>query len=188
MIDSPTTVSNYDTANTSLTRVNHCRSFIIIPVKKHEGKNMKKILVYMLIIFASTLIYPQQVANNGVIETRSSLSFNETIEQIKKSAEEKGWVIPAVHDLQKSLQKNGQEVLPVTVIELCNPEISGNILKQNDLRALSAYMPCRVSVYEKEEGDVFISRMNFDTAEVSNDLLQKASEEMEMIIMELSVQ
>jgi len=51
-------------------------------------------------------------------------------------------------------------VLPVAVIELCHPDHAVKILKEDDARMVSSFMPCRVSVYEKRDGSVIISRMN----------------------------
>jgi uncharacterized protein (DUF302 family) len=46
------------------------------------------------------------------------------------------------------------------VIELCHPTYAVQILKEDDARMVSSFMPCRVSVYEKTDGSVIVSRMN----------------------------
>ena len=38
------------------------------------------------------------------------------------------------HDLQETLRKNGKDVLPVKVIELCKPDYSVQLLKEDSER------------------------------------------------------
>ena len=52
------------------------------------------------------------------------------------------------------------DVTPVTVIELCKVDLGGDILSSDESRVVSSMMPCRVAVYEDEEGRVIVSRMN----------------------------
>ena len=93
-------------------------------------------------------------------ENESNYSFDETVEIIQAKAEEAGWKVPAVHDIRNSVANGGFDVAPVTVIELCKVDLAGEILSDNDSRLVSSMMPCRVAVYEDEEGRVMISRMN----------------------------
>ena len=81
---------------------------------------------------------------------------------IVTEAEKKNWKVPVVHDLQHTLSMSGKIVLPVRVIELCKPEHSGRILELNHERAMSVMMPCRISVYEKEDGQTYVALINTD--------------------------
>ena len=95
-----------------------------------------------------------------VVETQSSLSFEATVEAIAAAARAKDWKVPQVHRLCKSMEKEGYKVRPVAVIELCKPEYAARLLSGDDTRLVSSFMPCRISVYEKEGGTVIVSRMN----------------------------
>ncbi len=95
-----------------------------------------------------------------VLEKKSRFDFSKTVEFLVAEAEKNGWTIPAVHDLQQSLAKSGKKVKPVKVVELCKPEYSGQMLELNDERIISVMMPCRISVYEKEDGQAYIGLMN----------------------------
>lgn len=86
--------------------------------------------------------------------------FDTTVEKIEEAVLAKGWKIPAVHDLQATMKKFDKEVRSVKVFEICHPEHSYKILNQSDERIVSNMMPCRIAVYEKEDGSVWISRMN----------------------------
>ncbi|HOI87839.1 MAG TPA: DUF302 domain-containing protein [Lentimicrobium sp.] len=95
-----------------------------------------------------------------MFENQSRFGFAETIENLTNAIDEGGWKILATHNLQETMRKNGREVLPVSVIELCNPALAFRILSQDAYRDSSPMLPCRVSVYEKQDGSTWISRMN----------------------------
>jgi uncharacterized protein (DUF302 family) len=96
-----------------------------------------------------------------LLENRSRYNFEESVTRLQEAVEKGGWKIPAVHDLQATLLKFGKEkVNSVKVFEICNPDLAEKILKTNDERIVSALMPCRVAVYEKDNGEVYFSRMN----------------------------
>jgi uncharacterized protein (DUF302 family) len=152
-----------------------------------NGVMMRKLFGFVYVLLFYTILYSQPAENYPVIEQRSNLSFTETVDKIKASAEAKGWRVPAVLDLQKSLAMNGQEVRPVNIIEICNPEYAASILNNKSQRALAAYMPCRISVYENEDGHVYVSRMDisvFNNVSGVNlpDALTRAFDDMELIL------
>ncbi len=93
-------------------------------------------------------------------ESSAIADFETTVAKIEEQAVEKGWKIPAVHDLQATMKKFGKDVRSVKVFEICHPDHSYKILSQNEERIVSSMMPCRIAVYEKEDGSVWISRMN----------------------------
>ncbi|MDO9512497.1 MAG: DUF302 domain-containing protein [Bacteroidales bacterium] len=98
--------------------------------------------------------------NNLIIEQVSPFDVPTTIEKLLSAANQKEWQNPAVHNLQQSLAKSGKEVRPVQVIEICKPEFSGKMLEKNHERIVSIMMPCRISVYEKEDGKAYVALMN----------------------------
>src|SRR5450759_3634248 len=98
--------------------------------------------------------------NQFLIEEASLYDFNNTVEKLIAEAERREWKVPFVHDLQQSLAKSGKAVKPVKVIEICKPEYSGQMLELNDERIISVMMPCRISVYEKEDGKTYIALVN----------------------------
>jgi len=97
---------------------------------------------------------------NVILESESRFGFEETIKKIQDSAEVRGWKIPTVHDLQETLRKNNIHVQEVKVIELCKPQYSGALMKEDPTKFVSALMPCRISVYRKTNGKTYISRIN----------------------------
>ncbi len=90
-----------------------------------------------------------------VVENKSRYGFDETVDRLISEAEQREWKVPFVHDLQQSLAKSGKEVRPVKVIEICKPAYSGKMLELNDERIMSVMMPCRISVYMKDDGETY---------------------------------
>ena len=95
-----------------------------------------------------------------IIEQPSNYDFDKTVDLLVKEAELKEWKVPALHDLQQSLAKSGKTVKPVKVIEICKPAYSGQMLELNDERIMSVMMPCRISVYLKDDGKTYTAVVN----------------------------
>ena len=122
-----------------------------------------------------------------IIEQGSRFDMDKTVETILQTAIRKGWSNPATHDLQQSLAKSGKHVKPVKVIEICKPEYSGKMLELNDERIISVMMPCRISIYEKNDGKTYVSILNSGlmtqgvTESVANAIQGVFNESMEII-------
>jgi len=95
-----------------------------------------------------------------MLEDEAKYGFDETYEKLMKSVKDHKWKAPKIHDLQKTMKKYGHDVRPVKVIELCHPDHAAKILKESGERIVSSLMPCRVAIYEKSDGKVYVSRMN----------------------------
>jgi len=98
--------------------------------------------------------------NQMIIEKVSPWDFEKTVILLTEAATKKNWNIPAVHDLQHSLAKAGKAVNQVKVLEVCKPEYSGKMLEKNDERIVSVMMPCRISIYLKEDGKTYVAMIN----------------------------
>jgi len=98
--------------------------------------------------------------NQMIFEKVSPWNFEKTVELLTKAAVTKEWNIPAIHDLQQSLAKAGKAIDSVKVLEICKPEYSGKMLEKNDERIVSVMMPCRISIYLKEDGKTYVALIN----------------------------
>lgn len=149
--------------------------------------------IVLILAFISINLFAQQKTNvSFLLENESKLSFTQTIDSLKNCGNRNGWKVLTIHDLQQSLKKNGKEVLPANVIELCNPKYSYEVLKDDNSKLISTMMPCRISVYEKANGKTYISRINpeflynsFDNSK--SDGMSKAIEEIESVLNKLIV-
>ena len=127
---------------------------------------MKKIVYGVIAGFISALLSVALYMNANfadmmMLESQSKYDFKTSIEKFKAAVKAEGWKNPKTYDLQKTMKKSlGKDVLAVKIFELCQPHHAYKILAANEERIVSAMMPCRVAIYEKEDGKVYISRMN----------------------------
>lgn len=105
----------------------------------------------LLLVLAPRIIFTK---------TESKYNFAQTVDLIEQSIRDNGWSMPHQYDLQATLNKHGFAVKPVRVFSICKPDLAARILGSDDDRHISAMMPCRVAVYENENGKTYIARMN----------------------------
>lgn len=95
-----------------------------------------------------------------MIENQSRYDFAKTIDTLSDIIAANSWKLITTHDLQETMKKNGKEVLPVKVLEICKPDLAYQVLSKDEERYVSPMLPCRISVYEKADGKTYVSRMN----------------------------
>lgn len=117
------------------------------------------------------------------VEYVSPFDVETTVEKLTTASIQKEWMKYEVHNLQQTLAKTGKEMRPVQVIEICKPDYSGYMLeKDNERFATIIMMPCRISVYEKEDGKTYVSLLNMAAmvtglSESADEVIRKASKE-----------
>lgn len=121
---------------------------------------MNKLIITFFILLFTVMINAQTNNYNLIVESESKYNFVQTVDTLTKVVEANKWKVITVHDLQSSLKKNSKEVLPVKILEICNPNYSYNVLSKDDFKLFSSMMPCRISVYEKTDGKTYVSRIN----------------------------
>lgn len=83
------------------------------------------------------------------------------MERISQNATAHGWIVGSVMPLDRSIKKHGGgNVLPVRLVNLCQPQHATRILEDDDSRIVSTMMPCTIAVYEKHDGKVYVGTMN----------------------------
>lgn len=95
-------------------------------------------------------------------ETPSPFGMEETVARIQHNIQGagNGWALSGLRNPAKAVQQDGGNVLPVMMIEACSTRYSKPILKEDTVRFLSILMPCKISVYKKQDGKVYIGTMN----------------------------
>lgn len=94
-----------------------------------------------------------------IVTAKSRYGLDETVSRLQESIERNGWVVSGVSDMNASLAKHGHTFEPgVKVVRLCKAEYAVRVL-QGD-RHLSSIMPCAISVWEGDDGQVYLSKMN----------------------------
>ena len=95
-------------------------------------------------------------------EIPSPFGVEETVARIQQNIQKagNGWSLIGLRDPAKAVQHDGGNVLPVLMIEACSTRYSGPILKDDNTRFLSILIPCKISVYKKNDGTTYIGMMN----------------------------
>ncbi|WP_420806142.1 DUF302 domain-containing protein [Chitinivibrio alkaliphilus] len=95
-----------------------------------------------------------------VIVQPSERGFAETVSAFKDEVSQAGWSVLNVNNMAGVLSSRGYTMQPVVIIDVCSGQYSARILSEDAYRPVSAFMPCRVSIYKTADGTVFFSRMN----------------------------
>lgn len=111
-----------------------------------------------IVVFA--LLAWQVGGNLMVQEYESPYGLEETTARIQHNIQAAGWDLSGLRSPSNTIRKMGATVPNVMLIEACNPDYSKPILKERDSRILSILMPCTITVYEAEDGKVYIGLMN----------------------------
>ncbi len=116
--------------------------------------------------------------------------FDTTVEQFEQKVREAGWSILIVHDMQETLLGHGHDVKSVKIFELCSARYSAEILKLDDERIVAPLMPCRIAIYEKNDGNTYVSRLDSELLArpfggVIRDVMQVAAVEIENVIQQI---
>ena len=91
---------------------------------------------------------------------KSNKSFPDTLSSFKEEVRKAGWSVLNSNNMAGVLSERGFTLHPVVILDVCSGKYSARILSNDDYRPISAFMPCRVSIYQTSTGDVFIARMN----------------------------
>jgi uncharacterized protein (DUF302 family) len=92
----------------------------------------------------------------------SPFGMEETIARIQENIQNtgNGWTLAGLRNPGRAVQADGGNVLPVMMVEACSTKYSKPILNDDTVRFLSILMPCKVSVYKKNDGKIYIATMN----------------------------
>lgn len=132
--------------------------------QKNQKQSNKKIWIYSIsgIIVGIVLCAILMVAimPKMMITTKESkLGFDETVATIQKRIVEQGWSVKGVNKISQEINKAGYEFKPrITLIKLCKAEYAKSVLTTD--RYISCLMPCTMSVWEGDDGKVYLSEMN----------------------------
>jgi uncharacterized protein (DUF302 family) len=112
----------------------------------------------IVIALLGWMMMPQMMFKERV----SPYGMEETVARIQHNIQNtgNGWALSGLRNPAKAVQADGGNVLPVMMIEACSTKYSKPILKEDTVRFLSILMPCKISIYKKNDGKVYIGTMN----------------------------
>lgn len=90
---------------------------------------------------------------------RSKQGFDETIAALTESANRRGWAQPQIHDVQAAMKKAGAvDAKRMKSLATCPPQANERLAKASGGKLPP--LPCRYTVFEGQDGKVFVVRMN----------------------------
>lgn len=125
--------------------------------------NIKLTIVSLLLFAVLAIGYAAYIKAPDLmfVTKQSQHSFDKTVQIITEKVTEEGWVYSGESKISKSVAAHGGGTLPpITVLKVCNADHAYNILKTQKFRYLSAMMPCSISVYEGDDGKIYVSHFN----------------------------
>lgn len=103
--------------------------------------------------FMSSMMFWEIPSQFGVEETAARIQQN-----IQNAGN--GWALAGLRNPAKAVEADGGNALPVIMVEACSTKYSGPILRDDKVRFLSILMPCKISIYKKNDGKTYIAGMN----------------------------
>lgn len=123
------------------------------------------IIGFVIGIIILGLIVKSLMQNKMIVEYKSSKSFEETCEALEKTVEEfksEGWGHPLEKwHFYKLLEKKNHIPAGIKnkmIYFICNSALAKDVITGD--RKMSAMMPCSWSVYETENNEVYVAKMN----------------------------
>ncbi|HAD05683.1 MAG TPA: DUF302 domain-containing protein [Bellilinea sp.] len=86
------------------------------------------------------------------VETTKNV--DEAVAAVEAKAQEKGFRVLYVHDVQATLSAKGFDIEPMKIIEICNAKFANQALAKD--KKISLMLPCPISVFT-EEGKTYIT-------------------------------
>ena len=94
-----------------------------------------------------------------IVTKESKLGFDETVEKLQERIIEQGWAVKGVKDISQEINNAGLSFEhKIKLINLCKPEYAKSVLTTDP--HVSCLMPCTFSVWEDDDGKVYLSEMN----------------------------
>lgn len=113
------------------------------------------------IIFTATVISISS-GEMMVVEMKSPYDFEKTVNVISQRINDRvGWHVTDVIDQnQEVISSGGSPIGNFKIIKYCSGVYSSEMLKADDRKKMGNMMPKSFAVYEKSDGQVYVSTMN----------------------------
>lgn len=122
---------------------------------------MNIFLLILVMLLASTLIFLFFYFRKGAIKTYSTeASFQDVEKVLVETIAAEGWKLLSMHDIQARLVNAGFDIKRVAVYEICRPDYAASVLSDDRSKKFSSLMPCRISLYELQDGGTGLSMIN----------------------------
>jgi len=130
-------------------------------------KTKARTFVYLIFGFIAGIIFSGVVINISsgemiVKEMRSPYDFEKTVSVMTDRINAKeGWHVTGVIDQNEEVTMNGgYPIGNYKIIKYCSGKYSADMLSADDRKKIGNMMPKTFAVYEKSDGQVYVSTMN----------------------------
>lgn len=112
----------------------------------------------LIICISMYLVMPKMM----IVTKESGYDYNTTVSKIEAAISAAGWKHKGTTNISKAIKdETGNDIgVNIGIIKLCKGSYAEAILKQEDSRYVSCLMPCGISVWEGDDGRVYVSKMN----------------------------
>ncbi|MFH0736862.1 MAG: DUF302 domain-containing protein [bacterium] len=95
-------------------------------------------------------------------EIKSPYDFEKTVEVLSQRIKSQpGWHVVSVIDQNAEVQKHGGRTIGnFKIIQYCSGKYSSEMLRSDDRKKIGSMMPKTFAVYEKSDGQVYLSTAN----------------------------
>ncbi len=130
-------------------------------------KTKARNIVFIIFGFIAGIIFSGVVVNISsgemmVKEFRSPYDFEKTVSVMSDRINGKeGWHVTGVIDQnQEAIMNGGYSIGNYKIIKYCSGKYSADMLSADDRKKIGNMMPKTFAVYEKSDGQVYVSTMN----------------------------
>jgi uncharacterized protein (DUF302 family) len=110
---------------------------------------------------AQMLAAQAKMAQAMLLERKSKLGFDATVNAIEQAAKKRGWHWGGALDVQAGMKQAGhKDAKGFKVLATCKKELVEQLLQAQAAEKIMPFAPCRISVYEGLDGKTYVSRAN----------------------------
>ena len=130
-------------------------------------KSKITIIVYLIFGFIAGIIFTAVTINISagemmIKELKSPYNFDKTVDVMTMRINKKpGWHVTEIIDQNDEVKANGGfEIGNYKIVKYCSGNYSARMLQADDRKKIGNMMPKTFAVYEKSDGQVYVSTMN----------------------------
>lgn len=113
--------------------------------------------IVLIFILAGLIWYFRRRAIESFL---SAAPFEKLEASLVSTIHDAGWKLLSMHDIQARLVGAGFDIKRISVYEICRPDYAAAVLEKDGNKRFSALMPCRISIYEMQDGTTGLSMIN----------------------------
>ena len=97
-----------------------------------------------------------------ILTENSKFDYETTIAKLEQNIKDAGWTHKGTTCISDDIKKRIGRDMGVRIggVKLCNADYANEILGDHKARFVSCLMPCSISVWEGDDGKVYVSKMN----------------------------